>query len=126
MSGNPEVSFIEEIVKREAGIVLAPDKGYLLETRLLPVAYKHGLDGLPAIALRLKSANDPELLREVVEAMAAGETAFFRDYAPFEKFRAEILPGMIMARAETKALRIWCAACATGQEPYSIAMMLLD
>ncbi len=126
MGGHPDVNFIEELVKREAGIVLPPDKGYLLETRLLPVAYKHGLDGLPAMASRLRAANDPELLREVVEAMAAGDTCFFRDYTPFEKFRTEILPGMIMTRAGMKRLRIWSAACATGQEPYSIAMLLLE
>jgi chemotaxis protein methyltransferase CheR len=126
MGSSSEAAFLQEIVKRESGIVLAPDKGYLLETRLLPVAFKHGLDGLSGMALKLKSSNDPELLREMVEAMAASETAFFRDYAPFQKVQENILPNMIMARAEQKKLRIWSAACATGQEPYSIAMLLLE
>lgn len=126
MGGSPDASFLQEIVKRESGIVLAPDKGYLLETRLLPVAFKHGLDGLTGMALKLKTSNDPELLREVVEAMAASETAFFRDFAAFQRLKNDILPNMIMARAESKKLRLWSAACATGQEPYSLAMLLLE
>lgn len=124
--GNSEAGYLEEIVKRESGIVIAPGKGYLLETRLLPVAFKHGLDGLPGLATRLRAANDPELLREVVEAMAASETAFFRDYVPFQHFKTDVLPKMITARAATKTLRLWSAACASGQEAYSIAMLVRE
>jgi chemotaxis protein methyltransferase CheR len=126
MGGNPEYKFFEDIVKRESGIVITPEKCYLLETRLLPVAFKHGLDGLSGMALKLKATNDPELLREVVEAMAAGDTSFFRDYTPFQRLQNDILPALIMSRAATKTLRIWSAACATGQEPYSIAMLLQE
>lgn len=126
MGGSAEALFLQEIVKRESGIVLAADKGYLLETRLLPVAFRHGLDGLTGMVLKLKTSNDPELLREVVEAMAASETAFFRDFQVFQKLRQQVLPSMAKARAGSKKLRIWSAACATGQEPYSVAMLLLE
>ena len=121
-----DAGIIEDVVKRESGIMIMPGKGYLLETRLLPVAFRHGLDGLPALALRLKADNDPELLREVIEAMAASETAFFRDYVPFQRLKDDILPRMIRARAGTKTLRLWSAACATGQEAYSVAMLLRE
>ncbi|MEZ0224340.1 MAG: protein-glutamate O-methyltransferase CheR [Alphaproteobacteria bacterium] len=123
---SPEQNFFEDILKRESGLVLTPERGYLLETRLLPVAFKHGLDGLSGMALKLKATNDPELLREVVEAMALGDTSFFRDFTPFKRLQEDILPRLIMARAATKTLRIWSAACGSGQEAYSIAMLLLD
>lgn len=126
IGSNPEQNFFEDILKRESGLVLTPERGYLLETRLLPVAFRHGLDGLSGMALKLKATNDPELLREVVEAMALGDTAFFRDYAAFQKLQHDILPRLIMARAATKTLRIWSAACGSGQEPYSVAMLLLE
>lgn len=124
--GSAEASYLEEIVKRESGIVIARDKGYLLETRLLPVAFRHGLDGLAAMAVKLQATNDRDLLREVVEAMAASETAFFRDYVPFQKLKHEILPKLLRARAGDKTLRIWSAGCGTGQEPYSVAMLLQE
>jgi chemotaxis protein methyltransferase CheR len=126
IGSNPEQVFFEDILKRESGLVLTPERGYLLETRLLPVAYRHGLDGLSGMALKLKATNDPELLREVIEAMASGDTAFFRDFTPFKRLQEDILPKIIMARASTKTLRIWSAACGSGQEPYSIAMLLLE
>jgi chemotaxis protein methyltransferase CheR len=118
--------FFEEMLKRESGLIITPDKIYLLEARLIPVASKHGIEGVAGIASRLQQANDPVLLREVVEAMVTGETSFFRDNAPFENLRKSILPPVMKARAASRTLRILSAACSTGQEPYSLAIMLKE
>lgn len=118
--------FFEEMLKRESGLVITPDKIYLLEARLIPVASKHGIDGVEGIASRLQQANDPVLMREVVEAMATGETSFFRDTAPFDRLKNNILPVLLKERQASRTLRILSAACSTGQEPYSIAMLLKD
>jgi chemotaxis protein methyltransferase CheR len=118
--------FFEEMLKRESGLIITPDKVYLLESRLLPIASRHGIAGVAGIAARLQQANDPVLLREVVEAMATGETSFFRDIAPFDNLRKFILPPLMKARAESRTLRILSAACSTGQEPYSLAMLVKE
>lgn len=118
--------FFEEMLKRESGLIITPDKIYLLESRLIPVASRHGIEGVNGIAARLQQANDPVLLREVVEAMATGETSFFRDSTPFERLKNNILPPLLKERQASRTLRILSAACSTGQEPYSIAMLLKD
>ncbi len=122
----PVYQFFEQILKRESGLVITPEKIYLLEARLVPVASRHGVEGISGIAQRLQESGDPVLLREVVEAMATGETSFFRDMAPFENLRKAILPKLVAARASSRTLRILSAACSTGQEPYSLAMLLKD
>jgi chemotaxis protein methyltransferase CheR len=118
--------FFEELLKRECGLVVTPEQSYLFESRILPVAFRYGLDGLPALALRLRTAAEPELLREVVEAMAAGETSFFRDRAAFTHLKDAVLPGLMERRTDVKKLRFWSAACASGQEAYSLAILLKE
>jgi chemotaxis protein methyltransferase CheR len=90
----------------------------------LPVARKHGLGGLAELVAKLKAAMAAPLTVEVVEAMTTNESSFFRDKVPFEHFRQTIMPALLEARAREKRIRIWCTACATGQEPYSLAMSL--
>ncbi len=120
-----DYKFFEDLLKRESGLIITPEKVYLLESRLMPVASKFGLAGLAAIAAKLRLQKDTELQCAVVEAMTTNETSFFRDNSPFQKLKSDILPYFLNNRP-TKSLRIWSAACSSGQEPYSIAMLLRE
>ncbi|MDE1153879.1 MAG: protein-glutamate O-methyltransferase CheR [Micavibrio sp.] len=116
--------FFADLLKRESGLSLTADKTYLLESRLQPVVNRHALDGIAGLAHRLRGGGTALLLRDVVEAMATCETSFFRDMTPFDTLRDKVIPALAAARGREKYLRIWSAACASGQEPYSIAMLL--
>ena len=119
-----DFNYLRQLLRQRSGLVLSAEKQYLAESRLLPVARKHGFAGLTELVTKLKAANTAPLSVDVVEAMTTNESFFFRDKVPFEHFRATIMPALMAARAREKRLRIWCAACATGQEPYSLAMSL--
>ena len=119
-----DFDYLRHLLSQRSGLVLSAEKQYLAESRLLPVARKHGLAGLTELVTKLKAANTAPLSVDVVEAMTTNESFFFRDKVPFEHFRDTIMPALMAARAREKRLRIWCAACATGQEPYSLAMSL--
>ncbi len=121
-----DFKFFEDFLKRESGLIITPEKTYLLESRLLPVASRFGIQGLENLAARMRQAKEADLLRAVVEAMTTNETSFFRDNTPYQRLREDILPPVIKARAATRSLRIWSAACSSGQEPYSIAMLLKE
>jgi chemotaxis protein methyltransferase CheR len=118
--------FLRTMVRNRSGIVLGEDKGYLLESRLLPLAKVVGLAGLEELTARLRSEPSGQLARQVVEAMTTNETFFFRDIHPFECLKKKVLPDMIAKRAAERRLDIWCAAASTGQEPYTIAMILRE
>lgn len=120
-----DYKFFEDMLKRESGLIVTPEKTYLLESRLMPVAAKFGLQGLSGIASRLRLAKDVELQRAVVEAMTTNETSFFRDNTPYQRLKADLLPYFLKSRP-SKTLRIWSAACSSGQEPYSISMILRE
>jgi chemotaxis protein methyltransferase CheR len=119
-----DFDYLRQLLRTRSGLVLSAEKQYLAESRLLPVARKHGLAGLTELVAKLKSAATAPLGTDVVEAMTTNESFFFRDKVPFEHFRDTIMPALMAARAREKRLRIWCTACATGQEPYSLAMGL--
>lgn len=121
-----DFDYISGLIKVGSGLVLTMEKVYLLESRLMPVARKHGLETLEALIAALRKAPKGLLLTEVLEAMTTNESFFFRDGKPFETFRKVFLPEIIKRRAATKTLRIWCAAASTGQEPYSLAMLLQE
>jgi chemotaxis protein methyltransferase CheR len=121
----PEYDYFRRLLKEQSGLDLSADKQYLIESRLLPLVRKFGLSGIGELANKLKSGSTA-LLTPVVEAMTTNETFFFRDKLPFEQFRNTILPEILQARASRKSLRIWCAACSTGQEPYSLAICLQE
>ena len=125
MNGD-DFNLFSRLLKERSGLALGEDKAYLLESRLTPVARRRGLDGLPALAAALRAPAPRDLEREVVEAMTTNESFFFRDGAPFDAFRKYILPRLIEARAAKRAIRIWSAASSSGQEPYSLAMILAD
>lgn len=118
-----DFSFICDLVRRRSGIVVAPDKGYLVETRLAPLLREHGFDGLPQLVMRLRQG-DAALQKQVVEAMTTNETLFFRDRTPFDLFEKVVLPHLMGTRPPGSSIRIWSAACSSGQEAYSLAMML--
>jgi chemotaxis protein methyltransferase CheR len=121
-----DFDFLRKMLRERSGLVLSAEKQYLAESRLLPVARKHGLASLSDLVAELKAHPGSTLAIDVVEAMTTNETFFFRDKSPFENFRELIMPAMIAARAREKRIRIWCAACSSGQEPYSLAMALKE
>ncbi len=123
---NEDFLFLQKLLKDESGLVVTPEKMYLIESRLLPVAQKAGLSGLDDVIFKLRTPGNGDLKRKVIEAMTTNETSFFRDITPFEKFKNILLPYFMNARATNKQLRIWSAACSSGQEPYTLAMMLKE
>ncbi|MDO9499508.1 protein-glutamate O-methyltransferase CheR [Falsiroseomonas sp.] len=122
---NEEFAEIAGVVRRRSGIVLTSDKAYLLETRLGPILSRFKLPSLSALGQKLRQRPDEVLERAVVEALTTHESSFFRDGKPFEHL-AKILPRLISSRSPGAPLRIWSAACSTGQEPFSIAMLVAD
>lgn len=115
-----------DLLKEKSGLSLTQDKAYLLESRLSPIAKKWGYDSLDAMTAKLRGVPDRNLVGDVVEAMTTNETSFFRDIKPFDLFRQTVLPCMKQARASRKKLRIWCAASSSGQEPYTLAIILKE
>ncbi|HAU28954.1 MAG TPA: chemotaxis protein CheR [Rhodospirillaceae bacterium] len=119
------IDVFSKFVKQASGLVLTPDKAYLLESRLFPVIRRYGLESLDILAEHLlKPIPDARLARDVMEAMTTNETSFFRDTRPFDQFRDVLLPKFLEKRAAQRHIRIWCAAASCGQEPYSLAMIL--
>jgi chemotaxis protein methyltransferase CheR len=116
--------FVRMLVRQRAAIVLAPDKAYLAETRLSSLAWQEGLSSVDHLLARLRSGPDDGLQRKVVEAMTTNETSFFRDLHPFEALRQTVLPELVQRRPAAVGLHLWSAACASGQEPYSLAMLV--
>jgi chemotaxis protein methyltransferase CheR len=121
-----DFELISGLIKNGSGLVLTADKGYLLESRLGPVAHKYGHANLDALIAALRLSPRGQMLTDVVEAMTTNESFFFRDGKPFDMFRTKFLPEILERNAATRTLRIWCAAASTGQEPYSLAMLLTE
>jgi chemotaxis protein methyltransferase CheR len=107
-------------------LALNKEKAYLLESRLNPVARKWSFDGFDALAQAIRTGKDEALLVDVTEAMTTNESFFFRDQKPFDQFNDIVLPHMLETRATKRSFRIWSAACSSGQEPYTLAMLLKE
>ncbi|MBB1094181.1 CheR family methyltransferase [Rhodopseudomonas pseudopalustris] len=120
-----DYEYLQKVLKDRSGLLLSADKKYLLESRLLPLARKIGVAGISEVVQKMKAGSEP-LIHDVVEAMTTNETFFFRDKTPFDHFKDSVVPELIKARAGRRSLRIWCAASSTGQEPYSLAMILKE
>jgi chemotaxis protein methyltransferase CheR len=120
-----DYEFLRKLLKERSGLDLSSDKQYLVESRLVPLARRAALQGIPELVQKMKAGEDA-LITEVVEAMTTNETFFFRDKIPFDHLRESILPDLVPARASRQTLRIWCAASSTGQEPYSVAMCIKE
>ncbi|MDX2187227.1 MAG: protein-glutamate O-methyltransferase CheR [Opitutaceae bacterium] len=120
-----DFGYVADLARKNAAIVLEPGKEYLVEARLQPLADKEGFTKLEDYIAKLREeiGFSPNHAK-VVDALTTNETFFFRDIHPFEALRTDILPGLIARRAPQRRLSIWCAAASTGQEPYSIAMLL--
>src|SRR5215467_7474269 len=116
--------FVRTALRQRSAHHLEDDKVYLVETRLLAVARRHGFESVEDLVLRVRSRGEKRLLGEIVEAMAITETFFFRDGYPFEVLRQTVLPELVQQRADVRGLNIWSAACSSGQEPYSVAILL--
>ena len=121
-----DFEFICQILRERSGLVLTNDKAYLLESRLLPVARKWKLATFDDLVRTIRTRMDESVIRDVVEAMTTNESFFFRDTKPFDQFKALVLPAMLKNRAGARTIRIWSAACSSGQEPYSLAMILSE
>jgi chemotaxis protein methyltransferase CheR len=120
-----DFDFYQNLLKDKSGLALTADKTYLLDSRLTPVARKWNYANLESMTLALRTVPPSDLVKEVVEAMTTNETSFFRDLKPFDQFRDILLPHFLKTRPG-KRIRIWCAAASSGQEPYSLCMLLRE
>jgi chemotaxis protein methyltransferase CheR len=121
----PDLDYVTQLVLDKAAIKLTSAQEYLVKSRLEPLAKQHGLPDLEALVDKLRSQPYGELHAQVIEAMTTNETSFFRDVHPFATLRNLILPELLTRKSD-RTLRIWSAACSTGQEPYSLAMLCAD
>jgi chemotaxis protein methyltransferase CheR len=121
-----DFNLLSKLIKDRSGLTLTKDKAYLLESRLLPVARKWNLKSLDELVMRLRTRSEAGLVRDVVEAMTTNESFFFRDIKPFDQFKQVVLPYMLQARGTTRNIKVWSAACSSGQEPYTLSMMLKE
>jgi chemotaxis protein methyltransferase CheR len=121
-----DFAFFTKYIYDQTGLVLGPDKMYLIESRLAPLARKYNVANIDLLVGQLRTARTNDLQRDIVDAMMTNESFFFRDGKPFDQFRQLVLPGLLQSRAAKKSFRIWCAAASTGQEPYTLAMILKE
>jgi len=123
-----DFEYLQNLLKNRSGLVLSTDKVYLVESRLMPVARSRGLNGLDELIQAVRIGNDERLTVEVTDAMTTNESFFFRDMQPFESFRETVLPKIVESRRASgrNVIRIWSAACSSGQEPYTLAMILKE
>ncbi len=118
--------YIQQLLRQTSAIALDTGKSYLVDVRLAPLARKYGVTSVDHLVDRLKRNPDATLQEDIVNAMTTNETSFFRDQAPFETLRDVVLPHLFRHRVVRRQVCIWCAACSTGQEPYSIAILLRE
>ena len=116
---------IASLVRARSGIVLTPDKEYMLDTRLAPLLKQEGIASMDALATRLRDNRAESLARSVTEALTTNESSFFRDGKPFDHLK-RLLPQLARNRPPGHRFRVWSAACSTGQEAYSIAMVACE
>jgi chemotaxis protein methyltransferase CheR len=121
-----DFDYIRTLLRKQSGMVLEAGKEYLVETRLKPIAKQAGYASLTDLISQLRSRALNDLHVKVVEALTTNETQFFRDIHPFHALKTAILPELINTRAAVRRLNLWCAAASTGQEPYSVAMLLAE
>jgi chemotaxis protein methyltransferase CheR len=127
MTAPPDhISYLQQCVYAGSGIVLDAEKQYLMETRLAPILRERGLASLSELCQVMRSSEPSPLHAQVVEAMTTNETYFFREPAHYDALRKTILPELMAMRSGTRKLTCWSAAASTGQEAYSLAMMLLE
>jgi len=116
----------KEILHEKSGLHLSQDKASLLESRLNPIAIDWDFPTLEAMTVNLRGVPEPKLIDDIVEAMTTNDSSFFRDVSPFNTFENVVIPYMLKTRAHARKLRIWCNAASSGQEPYSLAMIIYE
>ena len=121
--GPVQFTYLRDLLRRRTGVVIDGTKEYLVVARLMPIVRQRKIAGLDALIDRVHRGLDPSLERDVLSAMMTHETSFFRDKSPFETLRT-LIPQFVEKRGAQRQLTIWSAACSTGQEPYSIAMLV--
>jgi chemotaxis protein methyltransferase CheR len=121
--GREDFRFLADLMKRTSGLSLTPGRANLVLSRLQPVADHHGFTDMSRLVTELRHGNEP-LAAAVIEAMTIRDTSFFRDSTAFKTFEAVMLPALFRSRLPRRRISIWSAGCATGQEPYSLAMIL--
>ncbi|MBI3606707.1 MAG: protein-glutamate O-methyltransferase CheR [Nitrospirae bacterium] len=120
------LSFFFTFFQRESGLVLDESKTYLIESRLDPLVRAEGLSSIDELRKRIQQETSPVLKKKVIEAMTTNETSFFRDITPFTVLKTTVIPEVVKANQKSRRLRIWSVACSTGQEPYSLAMVVAE
>ncbi|HEX6961964.1 MAG TPA: protein-glutamate O-methyltransferase CheR [Lacipirellula sp.] len=120
------ISFVCSFVRDRSAIELEPSKSYLIEARLGPLAKQHGYASPTELIQGVRTRRRPDLEHQLVEAMTTNETSFFRDKHPYDALREHVIPELIKAKSAQRTLSIWSAACSTGQELYSVAMLLRE
>jgi chemotaxis protein methyltransferase CheR len=126
MLAEQDFDYIRDLVRDRTAIVLEPGKEYLAVTRLDPVVRRAGLGSLSELVATLREDDDPGLSAQVIDALTTNETTFFRDVYPFESLRTHVLPELIDRKGLSRSLFIWSAGCSSGQEPYSVAMLIRE
>lgn len=121
-----DYEYLRQLVFEQSENVLDPARDYLFETRLARLLRNQGMTGLDQLVASLRKASNSTLARSVAEAMTINETSFFRDSRPFELLRTQLLPEIIEKRRMSRTLRFWSAACSSGQEGYSMAMLMKE
>lgn len=121
-----EFDYIRKLVYDRTGVFLSEDKSYLVESRLSVLAKETGANSVSGLVAQLKQKPSSPLHKPIIEAMMTNETFFFRDVHPFEILKTSLVPEFLKKRQGDRTLKIWCAACSSGQEPYSIAMLLRE
>ncbi|HLH33158.1 MAG TPA: protein-glutamate O-methyltransferase CheR [Alloacidobacterium sp.] len=119
-----DYAFLRQFILERSENVLDPSRDDIFDARLYGLMQMHGITGIDELVAKLRLAVDPALAHAVVEAMTINETSFFRDQSVFELLRRKLLPQLIESRASQRSLRFWSAACSSGQEAYSLAMLL--
>ena len=121
--GQPQFAYLRDLLRKRTGVVIDGTKEYLVVARLMPIVRQRKIPSLDTLIDRLRGGLDPSLERDVLSAMMTHETSFFRDKSPFETLR-QLLPDLLARRAAQRQLTLWSAACSTGQEPDSLAILL--
>jgi chemotaxis protein methyltransferase CheR len=122
-----DFDFVQKLVQKKAAIVLDNGKQYFVESRLTPLAQNTGHDSIEKLILALrKNPHDSRMVEQVVEAITIHETSFFRDVHPFKCMKEVVIPSLLEKRASQHTLNLWCAACSSGQEPYTVTMLLRE
>lgn len=121
-----DFDYLRKMILDQAAIVMDPGKEYLVESRVIPVVKQEGLSDISELVKKLRSSNNDDLSDKVVDALTTNETSFFRDFYPFEALREKIIPDLIQKRKGSLKLNFWCAASASGQEPFSVAILLRE